>query len=313
MAHLEAYDPRKVSSVARLDLNVFRVDFGDGAAIVARVIPGQRAFLVVASIVDILRHLEMHNYPAERLAVEVVQTSTKLGPTLPPGSVIATNFVPGTRPERNRVTFHKLGQLLGRLHALPVPEGLPKGGAWHHLSSEGGIHEECEAAVRMLDAAQQGDGDEDVARLRDAVQHVQRAFAAEEASLPQALVHPDFVPPNIIVREGSDDEWTIVDWAGSGLGPRILSLGFLLGVGAIRGKLILVQAVMKGYEAHASQLEAAELRVLREAAYARFLTMGCWEVGVGRKKAAEAVKGLDGLLDMGDGVVAKVQEILAVR
>jgi Ser/Thr protein kinase RdoA (MazF antagonist) len=277
---------------------------------VARVFPGEQALQVAMRLYGILQHLQTHDYPAERPAVTVVHTVSKLDPALPAGAVLATTFVPGTRPERNRVTFYKLGQLLGRLHALPIPEGQSKGGAWHHLSLLGGIDQECDAAARMLDVAQQGDDAEDVTRLRDAVRHVQRAFAAEEANLPQAIVHPDLVPSNVIVREGSDDEWTVVDWAGSGAGPRILSLGFLLGVGAIRGKLILVQAVMKGYAAHASRLQAAELRVLREAAYARFLTMEYWEVGVGRKQPAEAVKGLDGLLEMGDQVVAKVKEIL---
>jgi Ser/Thr protein kinase RdoA (MazF antagonist) len=291
---------------------VFRVNFDNDVAIVARIFPGEDALRVAVRLCSILQHLQAHDYPAERPAVAVVHAVSKLDPALPVGAVLATNFVPGARPERNRATFHKLGQLLGRLHALPVPEGQSKGGAWHHLSLLGGIDEECEAAVRMLDAAEQGDDNAagDVTQLRDAVRHVQSAFAAEEANLPQAIVHPDLVPVNVIAHEegGGGDEWTVVDWAGSGAGPRILSLGFLLGVGAIRGKLVLPQAVMKGYAAHASRLEAAELRVLREAAYARFLTMSCWEVGVGRKKPAEAVKGLDGLLAMADQVATKVTE-----
>jgi Ser/Thr protein kinase RdoA (MazF antagonist) len=307
-AHLEAHATGKVLSVARLDLNVFRVDLDGNVAIVARVFPSQEAHAAVSALSSTLQHLAAHNYPTERLASDVIEPVTKLDEKLGAGCVLATTFVSGTRPERNRTTFYKLGDLLGRLHAIPAPDGAPKGGAWHHLSSEGGIHDECEAAMRMLNRVPHGDG-LSVARLRDELRHVQRAFAAEERNLPAALVHPDFVPPNVIVREGGGDEWIIVDWAGAGVGPRILSLGFLLGVGAIRGKLILVQAVMKGYSAHA-RLEAAELGVLREAAYARFLTMGCWEVGVGRKKPAEVVEGLAALKGMGDLVVGKVKEIL---
>jgi hypothetical protein len=306
--HLEgrAYDSNKVTSVVKLDVNVFGVAFNNDANVVARVIPGPEALVAISTLSSILGHLDRYVYPAEKKAMETVQTISRLDRPLPIGAVLATTFVPGTRPERNRVTFHKLGQLLGQLHALPVPTDTQKGGAWHHLTLEGGLDEECVAAAAMLDAAQQGDGkDADITRLRDALDHVRSTFSAEDANLPKALVHPDFVPSNVIVRVGSG-EWVIVDWVGAGVGPRIVGLGFLLGVGAIRGKLVLVQAVMKGY---AARLEPAELRVLREAAYARFLTMACWEVGVGRKTAAEAAKGLDALLDMGDAVVAKVKEI----
>ena len=52
------------------------------------------------------------------------------------------------------------------------------------------------------------------------------------------------------------------------------------------------------------------MRVLREAAYVRFLTIECWEVSVGRKKLADVVNGLGVLLEMGDKVVATVKEIL---
>lgn len=314
-AHLEGCASRKVLSVARLDFNIFRVDFDNNIAVVARIFPSHNALAAVSALSSTLRHLAVQSYPAETLESEVVESVTKLDDKLGTGCVLVTKFVPGARPERNRVTFYKLGLLLGRLHTIPVPDGVPEGGAWHHLSLEGGIHEECQAAMRMLEGAQAGDAepDDNVARLRDELQHVQRAFAAEEGNLPTALIHPDFVPANIIVREGSgSDGWTVIDWAGAGIGPRILSLGFLLGVGAIKGKLILVHAVMKGYAAHA-QLEAAEVRVLREAAYVRFLTMGCWEVGVGRKKPADVVEGLGMLLEMGDKVVATVKEILALE
>ncbi len=309
--HLEAHATSKVLSVARLDLNVFRVNLEDNVTVVARVFPSREAYVAVSALSSTLQHLAAHDYPAERLATEAVAPVTELDENLGGGCVLVTSFVSGTRPERNRVTFHKLGELLGRLHAIPVPDGAAKGGAWHHLSPGGGIHDECEAAMRMLNMAPHGDP-RSVARLRDELRHVQRAFAAEERNLPAALVHPDFVPANVIVRDGgggNGDEWAVVDWAGAGVGPRILSLGFLLGVGAVRGKLILVQAVMKGYAVHA-RLEAAELRVLREAAYARFLTMGCWEVGVGRKKPVDVVDRLGALQEMSDLVSGKVKEIL---
>jgi Ser/Thr protein kinase RdoA (MazF antagonist) len=307
-SHLEAHGSPKVLSVTKLDLNTSRVEFDDNVAVVARVFPSHDAVAAVSQLSSILRHLAVHDYPAERLESEVVQAVTNLDENLGAGCVLVTKFIPGTRPERNRVTFHKLGQLLGRLHTMPVPDGSPKGGAWHHLCLQGGIHEECEAAARMLDTARNDDAN--VAKLREELHHIQHAFAAEEANLPTALLHPDFVPPNIIVRQGSNDqEWAVIDWAGAGAGPRVLPLGFLLGVGAIWGKPDLAQAAAKGYAAHA-RLVGAEMRVLREAAYARFLTIGCWEVGVGRKKPGEVVEELGTMRKMGELVVASVKEIV---
>lgn len=44
--------------------------------------------------------------------------------------------------------------------------------------------------------------------------------------LPHALIHPDFVPANVV--ESPDAGLVVIDWTGAGRGPRISSSGFLL-------------------------------------------------------------------------------------
>ena len=154
-AHLEGYVSNKVLSIAKLDLNTYHVIFDNNVAVVARVLPSHNAFVTVTALSNTLRYLATQGYPAERPESEVTPTVTRLDDKLGSGCVLVTKFVPGTRPERNRITFHRLGLLLGRLHTMPVPEGMSKGGSWHHLCLQGGISEECQAAMRALDSGQQ--------------------------------------------------------------------------------------------------------------------------------------------------------------
>jgi thiamine kinase-like enzyme len=315
----------QVQAITRLDLNVYHIDVASQRSLVARVYPekdGCNVLAIARLLARLLNYLQLQNFPAERCAsLDPVSKLEKHS-----GCVMLTQFASGHRPERNRAAFGRLGKLLGRLHTVQVPNWTAEGGAWHHLSPTGGIGDECNAASRMLRELQKrGDTNADygngVSRLVEEL-HRLEASLAHAPDLPIALVHPDLVPSNAIVHAATpleveaadhgnnkEEEWTIVDWTGAGVGPRIVSLGFLLAVAGARGKTALVDAVMKGYSSHV-ELEEVELEKLPQAVYCRLLTIQYWEVAVGRKEAGTIVNGLPDLVEMGENVARRVREVV---
>jgi Ser/Thr protein kinase RdoA (MazF antagonist) len=110
--------------------------------------------------------------------------------------------------------------------------------------------------------------------------------AATTTGLPEAFVHPDFVPVNAI--GGFEGLPTIVDWTNAGHGPRIWSLGFVLWAAGARD-LRLVDAFVSRYQRHVT-LTAAELAALPAAIAARPLTMSVWSLAVGRGQLIQTVR-----------------------
>ena len=143
--------------------------------------------------------------------------------------------------------------------------------------------------------------------------------AAFERELSRAIVHPDFVSVNIIEHGFSGEgngaannglkKWTVVDWTGAGVGYRVVSLGFLLSVAGARGKMVLVDEVMKGYGEFV-KLEKCELEVLEKAVYVRFFTLDCWQVAMERKEPKVTVERLKSFRELGDNVTKHVRNKL---
>jgi Ser/Thr protein kinase RdoA (MazF antagonist) len=100
---------------------------------------------------------------------------------------------------------------------------------------------------------------------------------------PHCFVHPDMVPSNAI--ELDDGRLAIVDWANSGRGPRLWSLGMTLFAGGARD-LRLVDWIVTKYRRRGA-LEPEELARLDGAILARPLTIFSWEVAHGRKSLSE--------------------------
>jgi Ser/Thr protein kinase RdoA (MazF antagonist) len=199
--------------------------------------------------------------------------------------VLVTDFVDGIRPDRPGRTFAILGALLGRLHAQPAVQARP-GGAWHHLAPVGVPADEIDAALTLLQSVRAGTSGSDSERcelLLDAVARLDDA-----ADLPHAFVHPDFVPANAI--QVADGGLVIVDWAGSGRGPRLWSLAFLLWAAGVRDPR-LVDAAVSRYRRH-TQPTAEELDRLAGVLPARALLIDCWSVAAGRSTPSEAVNKL---------------------
>jgi Ser/Thr protein kinase RdoA (MazF antagonist) len=264
-AHLAATYGVEPRGLSRLDDGVFRVDLPDESW-VARVF-ATRSAEEVQGDADILGLLGPTAFPAERCAVD---EPVSLLNGLP---VLVTEYVVGDRPRGGRI-YAVLGALMGALHERPGTDLRP-GGGWHHIVGQGSPRDEIDVAVDLLgradDLAARGLIDE----LDDAV---------DCADLPHAFVHPDPVPVNAIESPGQIT--TLVDWAGSGRGPRLWSLAFLLF--ATGGRPKALELAMSRYQWRIT-LEPAELDALENVLAARSLLLGAWAVGTGRTPAAKVL------------------------
>ncbi len=275
--HLEATYGVPVSRVRELDVGVHKVERADGSIWVARVSPAHRSIESARGDAALLDWLVDAGIPAERTAAPD-PVSTHAGQ-----AVLVTEFAPGRRPAASPALFSQLGDLLASIHRLPTedPETNRPGGAWHHLLLDATPAEELTAARELLDNARhrvpRGHGtDYDVLR---------HALAGLELppDLPTALVHPDFVPRNLL-RTGEGD-LTIVDWSGAGRGPRLVSLGCLLWSAAGHGPS--VDAVARGYRSTIT-LEENELAHLEAATAVRPAVLAIWTFATGRSPLPEA-------------------------
>jgi hypothetical protein len=138
-------------------------------------------------------------------------------------SVLVTRFIP-SRPSGGGKSVGGFGSFLAGLHSLPLPAGAANrpSGALHHFA-EGTREDELQAAQRWLDQTE--------ARVptgyRSAVDRLRAALDEADggAGLPVAFIHPDPVPKNVIPAAGGRH---LVDWAGAGVGPRVVPLEFML-------------------------------------------------------------------------------------
>jgi Ser/Thr protein kinase RdoA (MazF antagonist) len=281
-AHLGEVLGSPPTRLTELDLGVFLVEAGGGPDRVARLFPPART-TAAAGEADLLRVLADRGFPAERAAPP--EPFSRLGDR----GVVLTEFVEPVPRARRRAAIkeagglHRLGELLGQLHALPVgPElaGL-RGGAWHHLAP-GGPGDEIAAAGRLLAAAE--------CLVPDGWGHHYEALAAalsgldDGDGLPEGLIHPDFVLANVVASP--DRGLVVVDWAGAGFGPRIWPLAFLLAAEGAK-HLGRVDRVVAGYRAHVDP-EPEELERLARMVPARSVVLEVWRFCMGRAGLAEA-------------------------
>ncbi|MGI8452010.1 MAG: SAM-dependent methyltransferase, partial [Streptosporangiaceae bacterium] len=275
-AHLEARYGIQAGQLTELDLGVYRVGRRDGPDWVARVFAADRPIAAAEGDAALLRRLEQDEFPAERCAArEPVSAHEGQG-------VLVTRYLEGTRADSSRLTCSRLGNLLGRLHTLPS-DGVRDGGGWHHLVHQGTPAGEIAAARSLLDEAAPGLPADQQPLLAALRAELDRADGC--ADLPQALIHPDFVPANAIT--GPDGGLALVDWTGAGRGPRLYPLAFLLWAAGGRGPSRL-DAVVAGYREHITPTDD-EIGRLAGAIWARPLILACWMVLAGRKGLAETV------------------------
>jgi Ser/Thr protein kinase RdoA (MazF antagonist) len=286
LAHLR--DRYGIDAVAATRLSVhktyvFRIDRSDGDPWVARAFPPARPRAGVEGDAMILRFLQRQDYPAERLAVDDAVSD------FDGSAVLVTRFVESGRLPDGAQKFAMMGDLLGRLHALPHDDSAsrPGGASGEDPNHEGTPRQDLMAALAMLDAVATkvpATGRERFERLRGKVRS-----ADDGHGLPEGLLHGNLLhaPDHAVLSEG---EPVAINWKAAGRGPRLADLAYLIwGTGSWnprRPNQECIDAAVNAYRRHVEPTDE-ELDRLEAVMYIRTLYLVCFGY---RRAVIEGVK-----------------------
>ena len=275
LAHLRdryGIDPVAATRLSVHKTYVFRIDRKDDDPWVARAFPPARPRSGVEGDAAILRFLEQHDFPAERLAVDDAVSD------FDGSAVLVTRFVEGVQLPDGAAKFAMMGELLGRLHALPYDDsaGRPGGASGEDPSREGTPRQDLLAALSFLDAV-----DTKVAaaererfeQLRDQVRS-----ADDGHGLPEGLLHGNLLhaPDHAVLSEQGP---VAINWKASGRGPRLADFAYLVwGTGSWnprRPNQEWIDAAVNAYRRHVEPTDD-ELDRLEAVMYIRTLYLACF-------------------------------------
>jgi Ser/Thr protein kinase RdoA (MazF antagonist) len=275
LAHLRdryGIDPVAATKLSVHKTYVFRIDRNDGEPWVARAFPPARPRGGVEGDAAILRFLEQQDYPAERLAADDAVSD------FDGSAVLVTRFVEGVQLPDGAAKFAMMGELLGRLHALPNDDSVsrPGGASGEDPSREGTPRQDLLAALSFLDAV-----DTKVAaaererfeRLRDLVRS-----ADDGHGLPEGLLHGNLLhaPDHAVLGEQGP---VAINWKASGRGPRLADFAYLIwGTGSWnprRPNQERINAAVNAYRRHVEPT-GEELDRLEAVMYIRTLYLACF-------------------------------------
>ena len=220
----------------------------------------------------ILRFLERQDYPAERLAADDPVSDFE------GSAVLVTRFVDGAQLPDGAAKFAMMGELLGRLHALPYDEtaARPGGASGEDPSREGTPRQDLLAALSFLDAVDTKVAAADRGRfeqLRDQVR------AADDGhGLPEGLLHGNLLhaPDHALLSEHGP---VAINWKASGRGPRLADFAYLIwGTGSWnprRPNQEWIDAAVSAYRRHVEPTDD-ELDRLEAVMYIRTLYLACF-------------------------------------
>ena len=275
LAHLGdrySIDPVAATKLSVHKTYVFRIDRRDGDPWVARAFPPARPKAGVEGDAAILRFLERHGYPAERLAVDDPVSD------FDGSGVLVTRLVEGVQLPDGVEKFAMMGELLGRLHTLPYDDSVsrPGGASGEDPSREGTPRQDLLAALSFLDAVDTkvvGADRERFERLRDKVRS-----ADDGHGLPEGLLHGNLLhAPDHAVLTGQGP--VAINWKASGRGPRLADFAYLMwGTGSWnprRPNQERIDAAVNAYRRHVEPTED-ELERLEAVMYIRTLYLVCF-------------------------------------
>jgi Ser/Thr protein kinase RdoA (MazF antagonist) len=275
LAHLRDHYDIDAVSATKLSVHktyVFRIDRKDGNPWVARAFPPARPRAGVEGDAAILRFLERQDYPAERLAVDDAVSD------FDGSAVLVTRFVEGDRLPDSTEKFAMMGDLLGRLHALPDDGSVsrPGGASGEDPSREGTPRQDLMAALAFLDAVDTKVPDAErkrFERLRDKVRS-----ADDGEGLPEALLHGNLLhaPDHAILSEHGP---VAINWKASGRGPRLADFAYLIwGTGSWNPRRPNRERIDAAVGAYRRYIESTddELDRLEEVMYIRTLYLTCF-------------------------------------
>jgi len=189
-----------------------------------------------------------------------------------------TRFVEGVRLPGGAAKFAMMGELLGRLHALPYDEtaGRPGGASGEDPSREGTPRQDLLAALSFLDAVDTkvaAAGRERFEQLRDRVRS-----ADDGNGLPEGLLHGNLLhaPDHAVLSEQGP---VAINWKASGRGPRLADFAYLIwGTGSWnprRPNQEWIDAAVNAYRRHVEPTDD-ELDRLEAVMYIRTLYLACF-------------------------------------
>ena len=189
-----------------------------------------------------------------------------------------TRFVEGGPLPDGAAKFAMMGDLLGRLHALPPDDsaGRPGGASGEDPSREGTPRQDLLAALAFLDAVDTKVPPaerERFERLRDKVRSADDGHGLPEGLLHGNLLHaPDHA---VLSRQGP----VAINWKASGRGPRLADLAYLIwGTGSWnprRPNQERIDAAVGAYRRHVEPTDE-ELDRLEAVMYIRTLYLACF-------------------------------------
>jgi Ser/Thr protein kinase RdoA (MazF antagonist) len=275
LAHLRdryGIDPVAATKLSVHKTYVFRIDRKDGNPWVARAFPPARPRAGAEGDAAILGFLARQDYPAERLAAGDAVSD------FDGSAVLVTRFVEGARLPDGATKFAMMGELLGRLHALPYDDsaGRPGGASGEDPGREGTPRQDLLAALSFLDAV-----DTKVAaaerqrfeQLRDRVRS-----ADDGHGLPEGLLHGNLLhaPDHAVLSEQGP---VAINWKASGRGPRLADFAYLIwGTGSWhprRPNQEWIDAAVSAYRRHIEPT-GDELDRLEAVMYIRTLYLACF-------------------------------------
>jgi Ser/Thr protein kinase RdoA (MazF antagonist) len=275
LAHLRdryGIDPVAATRLSVHKTYVFRIDRNDGGPWVARAFPPARPRAGVEGDAAILAFLERQDYPAERVAADDAVSDFE------GSAVLVTRFTEGVPLPDGAAKFAMMGELLGRLHALPQDEtaSRPGGASGEDPSREGTPRQDLLAALSFLDAVDTKVAAADrerFERLRDQVRS-----ADDGHGLPEGLLHGNLLhaPDHAVLTE---DGPVAINWKASGRGPRLADFAYLIwGTGAWhprRPNQEWIDAAVSAYRGHIEPTDD-ELARLEAVMYIRTLYLACF-------------------------------------
>lgn len=306
--HLESRYGIQVTRLTELDLGVLRFDRADGPSWVARVFPAARSIDDAEVDAAVLRFIEQRGLRAERCAHDEPIS------TLDDQAVLVTDYIEGVnaRTDVSGETLYALGDVLGRLHSLSgsVDVAPRRSGAWHHISvNGGGIRDDVDTLLPLLADHETRVAQDERAALAGVVDALADVRGCDD--MPQALIHPDPCGANAVTAN-DDGTPVLIDWAGAGQGPRVVSLGSLL-AGSLQPlpgtppstDLRRVDAVIAGYRRHI-QLTDAEIDTLAAAVAGSGIVISCWSLLFHDAPVREVANSIARRLQISDRVAERV-------
>jgi Ser/Thr protein kinase RdoA (MazF antagonist) len=275
LAHLRdryGIDPVAATRLSVHKTYVFRIDRKDGDPWVARAFPPARPRAGAEGDAAILRFLEQQDFPAERLAVDDAVSD------FDGSAVLVTRFVEGAQLPGGAAKFAMMGELLGRLHALPYDDsaGRPGGASGEDPSREGTPRQDLLAALSFLDAVDTrvpAAGRERFEQLRDQVRS-----ADDGHGLPAGLLHGNLLhaPDHAVLSEQGP---VAINWKASGRGPRLADFAYLVwGTGSWNPRRPNQERIGAAVSAYRRYVEPTddELGRLEAVMYIRTLYLACF-------------------------------------